>query len=149
MAAFGLPANGTAIGPACNRRYSPIPPQIPRRHIFQRCSFSLSARPNPQPYPQPELSRTVGNHTVVWNGEIWPAVGGIGLCLAEDKPIIRHFRTEFKDIQIPLNSIKSIQYRFGRFIGIIEVHQEGGLFMFRCYGANKLAAQLNEHQSTL
>lgn len=55
----------------------------------------------------------------------------------------RKMHNELKDVDIPYNTIQNIQYKFGWFTGIVEIQHEGGTFLFRCYGAKKLVAQLN------
>lgn len=53
---------------------------------------------------------------------------------------------QLDEIDIPRNAIRSISYKFGWFTGIVEVHHTEGVFMFRCYGAKSLVAQLNERR---
>jgi hypothetical protein len=87
------------------------------------------------------VNRYKKNHAGLWVG------GNIIICndgvTFVANALNRKLHTELKDIHIPQNAIKSIQYRFGWFTGIVEVHHESGVFLFRCYGAKKLVAQLN------
>lgn len=55
----------------------------------------------------------------------------------------RNFHKELKDIYIPQETIKSVEYKFAWFTGIVEVHHDEGVFKFRCYGAKKLVDFLN------
>ncbi len=86
----------------------------------------------------------LGNETQ--GGGLW--VGG-SVIVSDDgvsfsaNALNRKLHMGIPDVSISRSAISSVQYRFGWFTGIVEVQFEGGVFIFRCYGAKRLVAQFN------